>query len=358
MTLIWHDWFATRRDDVGDRRTRCSRRTSCFRRHALGSFETLALEVTTDPAMLVFLNGIEQPQGPPERELRPRADGAVHARRRPRRVHRDRRPRARPRADRLARRLDATGRLDELPLRPRPATTPAPRRCGRARTRARHFDWRDAVELCLDNPFHRSFFVRKLWSYFIPTPPDAETQAALEELYVDSGYSIRPVVEAILLHPDLYDRPAAGQAAGRLHRRPAARRASPSTRRARGRGSAERRPAALLPAERLGLERPRLARHLDAPRPLAPRLRGRSTDCTCRATATTTDRDAAGGARRGARVLGPPDAAARDAVAILLGVAGVAVNPLATGSSARNLRAYRQNALRHLIATSPDFQTC
>ena len=43
------------------------------------------------------------------------------------------------------------------------------------------------------NPYHRSFFVLKLWSYFIPTPPDAATQAALEKLYVDSDWSIRAV---------------------------------------------------------------------------------------------------------------------------------------------------------------------
>ena len=56
----------------------------------------------------------------------------------------------------------------------------------------------------LENPYHRSFFVLKLWSYFVPSPPSASTQAALEALYIDSGYSIGQVVEAILLHPDLY----------------------------------------------------------------------------------------------------------------------------------------------------------
>ena len=54
-----------------------------------------------------------------QRELRPRADGAVHARRGPRRVHGGRRPRARQGADGLARRLQQ--RLDELALgRPGP----------------------------------------------------------------------------------------------------------------------------------------------------------------------------------------------------------------------------------------------
>jgi hypothetical protein len=46
--------------------------------------------------------------------------------------------------------------------------------------------------------------VAKLWSYFVPTPPDARTQSDLETLYVNSGFGIRPVVEAILQHPDVY----------------------------------------------------------------------------------------------------------------------------------------------------------
>ena len=75
---------------------------------------------------------------------------------------------------------------------------------GTSYERSGNFDWRDACTLVIENPFHRSFFVTKLWSYFIPSPPDASTQAALEALYVSSGYSIGQVVEAILLHPDLY----------------------------------------------------------------------------------------------------------------------------------------------------------
>jgi uncharacterized protein (DUF1800 family) len=78
---------------------------------------------------------------------------------------------------------------------------------GTAHERSGRFGWEDAVRLCLEHPLHRSFLVRKLWSAFVPTPPDAETQAALEALYWNSGFAIRPVVEAILLHPDLYEGP-------------------------------------------------------------------------------------------------------------------------------------------------------
>lgn len=68
------------------------------------------------------------------------------------------------------------------------------------------YDWRDACNLCLQNPKHASFFVQKLWSYFIPVPPDAATARSLEAIYRD-GYEVRPVVEAILKHPALYTGP-------------------------------------------------------------------------------------------------------------------------------------------------------
>jgi hypothetical protein len=51
------------------------------------------------------------------------------------------------------------------------------------------------------HPLHASFFVAKLWSYFVPEPPDEATLASLQGAYVSSGYSIRAVVEAILQHP-------------------------------------------------------------------------------------------------------------------------------------------------------------
>jgi uncharacterized protein (DUF1800 family) len=49
--------------------------------------------------------------------------------------------------------------------------------------------------------------VTKLWGYFVPVPPKAGTRRALERLYVHSGYEIAPVVGAILRHPALYTGP-------------------------------------------------------------------------------------------------------------------------------------------------------
>jgi uncharacterized protein (DUF1800 family) len=54
---------------------------------------------------------------------------------------------------------------------------------------------------------HASFFVMKLWGYFIASPPDEATLASLQGLYMSSGYSIRAVIEAILQHPDFHQGP-------------------------------------------------------------------------------------------------------------------------------------------------------
>ena len=63
------------------------------------------------------------------------------------------------------------------------------------------------MRLCVEHPLHASFFVTKLWGYFIPTEPDEATLASLQGLYISTGYSIRAVVEAILQHPDFYEGP-------------------------------------------------------------------------------------------------------------------------------------------------------
>ena len=47
--------------------------------------------------------------------------------------------------------------------------------------------------------------MNKLWSYFVPTPLDSATAAALQALY--TGRQILPVIEAILMHPSFYTGP-------------------------------------------------------------------------------------------------------------------------------------------------------
>jgi uncharacterized protein (DUF1800 family) len=56
MTLVWHDWFATSNQGVGSQPLMLAQ-NELFRRYALGSFSELLVDVTKDPAMLVWLNG-------------------------------------------------------------------------------------------------------------------------------------------------------------------------------------------------------------------------------------------------------------------------------------------------------------
>ena len=64
MTLVWHDWFATSRDGVGPAKLML-RQNQLFRRLGLSSFPALLMEVTRDPAMLLWLSGVDNEKGSP-----------------------------------------------------------------------------------------------------------------------------------------------------------------------------------------------------------------------------------------------------------------------------------------------------
>ncbi|MEA2143469.1 MAG: hypothetical protein QOI64_1899 [Solirubrobacteraceae bacterium] len=204
MALIWHDWLATTNADVNNRPLMRTQ-NELFRRHALGSFAELITDVTTDPAMLIFLSGIEnRRQAPNENYARELMELFTLGADRGAYTETDVRSLARALTGWRADWSDAVGfnnfRFDTT----RYDATSKTLWAGTSYERSGTFGWRDACSLVLENPFHRSHFVAKLWSYFVPSPPSAGTQAALESLYVTSGHSIAQVVEAILLHPDLY----------------------------------------------------------------------------------------------------------------------------------------------------------
>jgi uncharacterized protein (DUF1800 family) len=203
MALVWHDWFATSNENVASQRLMIGQ-NGLFRREALGSFERLLLGVTKDPAMLIFLSGIDSTKDAPNenygRELMElftlgadRSGGYTED---------DVRQQARALTGFTAEYKDNVGfqnfHFDAGKHDAGPKTVFG--RKGR-------WSWQDACRLCLGHGNHPSFFIRKLWSYFIPIEPAAETQRALERLYVKSRYAVAPVVEAILLHPDLYQGP-------------------------------------------------------------------------------------------------------------------------------------------------------
>jgi uncharacterized protein (DUF1800 family) len=199
MTLIWHSWFATSLDASNARLI--LRQNAMMRRSALGSFHRLLQQVTTDPAMLVWLSGSSNNKYSPNenygREMmelftlgadRGYTQSDVHNQARALTGWTNDWGDAGPTNFRFDPSLHDDGVKTIFGHRGR-------------------FDWRDSCRLCVGHRLHPSFLVGKLWGYFIPEPAPARVQRALERHYVRSGHQIRPLVEAILRHPLLYDGP-------------------------------------------------------------------------------------------------------------------------------------------------------
>jgi uncharacterized protein (DUF1800 family) len=202
MTLIWHDWFATSNDAVGQQSLMLAQ-NNLFRAHALGSFDRLVHDVTVDPAMLIWLNGVENRRNRPNenyaRELMELFTLGA-----------DRGAYTETDVRELARALTGWRRDWTAELGYHNFRFYGPWFDGTNKTvfgQTGNWNWENAAAMCVRHSLHPSFFVSKLWSYFIPTPIAESDRAALEVLYVQSGYQVRPVVEAILLHPQLHEGP-------------------------------------------------------------------------------------------------------------------------------------------------------
>ena len=205
---------------------------------------------------------------------------------------------------------------------------------------------------------HPEFMVAKLWGYFIPTKPSPSTVKALSRLYVAKGREVRPLLEAILAHPDLYDagrrmvKPPVVQAAGML--------------RAVGRGIDTNAWAWLcdsagqylfLPPNVVGLGRHALAGHRDVPRPLADgavHLRARAAGPG--RGAPDVPADPAGLVDAAIGFWGSPAISAP----VRSGLEKYAADTLAAATERWEKTVFpvlALNALRMLVATSPDYLT-
>jgi uncharacterized protein (DUF1800 family) len=202
MALIWHDWFATSNANVSKAQQMIDQ-SNIFRARCFGSFLDLFRAVTIDPAMLQWLNGNENFKWAPNenyaREMMELfslgADRGAYS-------EDDIREQARAltgwRSDWSSEEGEHNFRFE-----PKWHDTGAKTVFGRAG----NWGWEDACRLCVEHPLHPSFFVAKLWSYFVPTPPSDSVREGLEGTYVSSGWQIRPVLEAILMSPELYEGP-------------------------------------------------------------------------------------------------------------------------------------------------------
>ncbi len=200
MTLIFHDWFATSNEQV-DNQQLMLEQNELLRSMVFGSFDELFLAVTTNPAMLLFLNGTSNNKWDPN-ENYAREMMELFS------LGADRGAYTEDDVREMARTLtgwrnDWSEELGSYNFRFDPTYHDTGEKTVFGQTG--NWNYEDAVRLCVGHPLHASFFVTKLWGYFIPSTPSEATLASLQGLYNSSGHSVRAVVEAILQHPDFYE---------------------------------------------------------------------------------------------------------------------------------------------------------
>ncbi len=197
MTLVWHSWFATSIEASNAQLMLAQ--NAMMRSHALGNFHELLLDVTKDPAMLLWLSGSSNNRYSPNenygREMLELFTLGADRGYTQDDVHQN------------ARALTGwTNDWNEAgPTNFRYDPTLHDDGIKTIFGKRGNFDWVDSCRLAVTHSSHPSFFVSKLWGYFIADAPSAKTVAALAGLYVSSGFEVRPVIEAILRHPLLYE---------------------------------------------------------------------------------------------------------------------------------------------------------
>ncbi|HYN50336.1 MAG TPA: DUF1800 domain-containing protein [Thermoleophilaceae bacterium] len=350
MTLFWHDHFATTDQDT----PLMLAQNRMLRRHALGRFPELLRDVTRDPAMLLHLSLADSdPEAPNENYARELMELFT--------LGADRGAYSEDDVRELARALTGWDNDWSEQLGYHNFRFVSNRHDATSKTvfgQTGNFGWEAATAMCVRHAKHPSFFVDKLWSYFIPAPPSAGDRAALEALYVSSGYQVRPLLEAILLHPQLHEgprmvKPPAVFVAGMLR---ALRRAIDTdawTWLMNGAGQ-----RLFYPPDVSGWDD---ARWLDTSTMrgrweiVAHGLNGRQlTDPEIDAY-DATEGSAAAVAK--ARAFWGEPSLTTETTAVLAGYADAAVAGPLAGWQQVYFRGLRQNALRHLLFFSPDLQT-
>jgi uncharacterized protein (DUF1800 family) len=203
MTLFWHGHFATANSKVNNPRLMHDQ-NALFRAHALGSFPALALAVSKDPAMLIWLDGNTNRKAAPNenygRELLELFTLGI--------------------GNYGERDVEAVARaFTGWNLTPRAAGpqvfqfNPRQHDDGPKAILGQTGRWNgdDALRIILDQPAHADFMATKLFRFFAYAEPEPAVVAPLAKLYRDSNYEIRPVVRALLLSEEFYSERAASR---------------------------------------------------------------------------------------------------------------------------------------------------
>ena len=210
MTLFWHNHFVTEVEAYPQdyRAPLAYRYVTALRTHALGNFKDFVRAIGLDPAMLIYLNGVENRAGAPNenyaRELcelftMGQFDGKGNENY------------TQPDLEEIARAL--TGwRINE---RTYEVFLNLNRHDDGEKTifgRTGHWGYDDVIDLLFDEraPQIAEFVARKLYREFIYAAEDETLVAALAQVFLGNNFEIAPVVSALLSSAHFFDDQVAG----------------------------------------------------------------------------------------------------------------------------------------------------
>lgn len=197
LALFWHGHFTSSIDKVGDGQIMLDQ-NNYFRSNAFGNFGRMVHDIAHDPAMLIYLDGSENRVDAPNEnfarelmELFTIGTGKYS--------EQDIRE--------AARAFTGWGYLDtgsDAPSHPQ-FVFDADQHDNTAKTFmgvTGNLDADAIVSIILGRRDVGYFIAREMWEYFVYPEPAAELIQPLGDLFFDSGYNIRKLVEAIFRHPD------------------------------------------------------------------------------------------------------------------------------------------------------------
>ena len=198
MTLFWHGHFATANYKVDNPRWMWQQNET-LRSHALGSFRTMLQAVSRDPAMLVWLDGVDNSKGKPNenygRELMELFTLGVGG--------------GYTEADVKEAARSFTGwrfSRDTMQFEFHPEQHDDGVKTFLGQTG--NFSGDDILDILARHPSTANFICTKLFKFYVHETPSPADIAPLTKTYFNSGYDIRSVMTAMLTAPSFYSNAA------------------------------------------------------------------------------------------------------------------------------------------------------
>jgi uncharacterized protein (DUF1800 family) len=199
MALFWHNHFTSSISKVGDARLMLAQ-NRYFRRYGLGNFAQMVRDIARDPAMLLYLDGVENTKDNPNenfaRELMELFTiGVGHY------TEQDVREAARAFT---GWQLEDLNSDENQPSNYRVYFSPEDHDDGLKSFMGHrgNFNGDDILTILLQKREVAYFVTRKLWEFLVYPDPADQLITVLGDQFYDNGYDLKKLVGSILLHPE------------------------------------------------------------------------------------------------------------------------------------------------------------